>query len=207
MCNRAAKTATLSLPCVWAALHVGHSSWGIPARPSSRNTTFALSYLHTSKSIQSATRKLVYVANRAQARYKGGYSDPQALAVTPTLSLGKLGNASVGMWVNLHRSLLVQNNNAVQPWQTDSTRQPHRHEGFPKEFSDGTKTEWCYIFLQTRKRKMLCKKSLLHSKYSHNQQQYIILNQKDLQGMVMNFSPDRRAIHSYMTLTLTMYVS
>lgn len=49
---------------------------------------------------------------------------------------------------------------------------------------------------------MLWKKSLLRSKYSHNQQQYIILDQKDLQGIVMNFSPDQRAIHSYMALTM-----
>lgn len=131
----------LSLPCGRAALHMGRSSQGIPPQPQSRNITFAFSHLCTPKSIQSVARKLVYVANRAQARHKGGYSDPQTLAVTPTLSLGRLGNAHIGLRVNLHRSLLSQSNSGVQPRQSDSTRQPPCHEGFSKEFTNGTITE------------------------------------------------------------------
>lgn len=73
---------------------------------------------------------------------------------------------------------------------------------FQRNSAMGQKLSDALYFMQTRKRKMLWKKSLLRSKYSHNQQQYIILDQKDLQGIVMNFSPDQRAVHSYMALTM-----
>lgn len=105
-----------SLTCRQAALCVGRPGWGTPAQPQSRKIAFALSHLYTSKHSEHAARKLVNVADRAQTRYKGGYSDPQSLVVTPTLSLerlGGVGNVSADLTGNLHGSPLKQSSTAL----------------------------------------------------------------------------------------------
>lgn len=76
---------------------------------------------------------LANVADGAQARYKSGYSGPRTLVITPTLSSGRLwrsGECRCRTDGELPQEPPEAEQYCFIPVQSDSTRQPPRHEGY-----------------------------------------------------------------------------
>lgn len=204
------QTENVSLTHGQAALCVGCPSWGIPAEPQSREIAFAFSHLYRSKSTQPTARKVVNVADGAQTRYKGGYSGPRTLVITPTLSLGRPGGSEE-----------CQRRTDSEPpseppeaeqycfiaVQSDITRQPPCHEGyelglFQRNSPMSQKlNDINLIFFQRRNRKGPLK---IYSKYSHNQASVYHSRREEVTGHSSKSSssvsalpsPDHRPTHS-----------